>query len=91
MRIGRPAPGYASAADVSVKTILPHPGRMRRVLLLNPLGAVGGAVRRSPFGAGEQRVLLPFSRWKKVVAAAACTKGSWFWPRGQTAYKKRAF
>ena len=56
-------------------------------LPLNPFGAVGGAVRRSPLGAGEQRVLLPFSRWKKVVAAAACTKGSWFWPRGQTTPK----
>lgn len=62
------------------KSSLPHPGRMRRVLLLNQFGTVG-----------EQRVLLPFSRRKKVVAAAACTKGSWFWPRGQTAYKKRAF
>ena len=55
--------------------------------MLNQFGAVGGTVRRSPLGAGEQRVLLPFSRRKKVVAAAACTKGSWFWPRGQTTPK----
>ncbi len=84
------------------KSSLPHPGRMRRVLLLNSFGAVGNRNRRQavPAGvsrtarnvpsrnsAGEQRVLPPFSRRKKVVAAAACTKGSWFWPRGQTTPK----
>ena len=60
MRIGRPAPGYASAADVSVKTILPHPGHMRRNKFpLNRFGAVGDAVRRSPLGAGEQKRFCP--------------------------------
>ena len=52
--------------------------------MLNPLGAVGGAVRRSPFGAGEQRVLLPFSRRKKAVAAVTRVNGCSFCPRGQT-------
>ena len=84
------------------KSSLPHPGRMRRVLLLNSFGAVGNRNRRQavPAGvsrtarnvpsrnsAGEQRVLPPFSRRKKVVAAGTCTKGSWFWPRGQTTPK----
>ena len=51
---------------------------------LNRFGAVGDAVRRSPFGAGEQRVLLPFSRRKKAVAAVTRVNGCSFCPRGQT-------
>ena len=51
---------------------------------LNRFGAVGDAVRRNPFGAGERRVLLPFSRRKKAVAAVTRVNGCSFCPRGQT-------
>ena len=37
--------------------------------MLHRFGGVGGAAGRIPFAAGERRVLLPFSRRKKAVAA----------------------
>ena len=65
-----------------------EPKRNRNRQLAVPVG-VSRIARNVPSrnSAGEQRVLPPFSRRKRVVAAAACTKGSWFWPRGQTTPK----
>ena len=65
--------------------------------MLHRFGGVGGAVGRIPFAAGERRVLLPFSRRKKAVAARLRARGCTIlfaarraaglgkvWPCGQT-------
>ena len=56
----------------------------RKGLSLHRFGGVGGAAGRIPFAAGERRVLLPFSRRKKAVAAVTRVNGCSFCPRGQT-------